>query len=132
MTDYTELKSRLRNGIDFDDSKEAADAIESLERQIAELSKDAAPVAWGIAVEGEMCEAYIIKDTCVREFERRNRLYPDTPRVLVELFTHPANTKAAISAAYEQGKRDALVAQGELIAQEIAAAQKQEKLDESI
>ena len=41
MTDYTELKSRLRNGIDFDDSKEAADAIESLQRKIAELSKDA-------------------------------------------------------------------------------------------
>ena len=36
MTDYTELKSRLRNGIDFDDSKEAADAIESLQRKIAE------------------------------------------------------------------------------------------------
>ena len=43
MTDYTELKSRLRNGIDFDDSKEAVDAIESLERQIAELSKEAVP-----------------------------------------------------------------------------------------
>ena len=43
MTDYTELKSKLRNGIDFDDSKEAADAIESLDRQIAELSKDAEP-----------------------------------------------------------------------------------------
>ena len=38
MTDYTELKSRLRNGIDFDDSKEAADQ-EAIDAAIAATPK---------------------------------------------------------------------------------------------
>ena len=95
MTDYTELKSKLRNGIDFDDSKEAADAIESLDRQIAELSKDAEPACW-MTPDGEGW---------------RMRTEPPTVDVKLgwmPLFTHPANTKAAISAAYEQGKRNAV------------------------
>ena len=57
MTDYTELKSRLRNGIDFDDSKEAADAIESLQRKIAEkdteIRKLIAAVADHVTVRSE-------------------------------------------------------------------------------
>lgn len=57
MTDYTELKSRLRNGIDFDDSKEVAEVIESLERQIAELSKDAVPEGW-VLVPTEILDAF--------------------------------------------------------------------------
>lgn len=69
MTDYTELKSRLRNGIDFDDSKEAADAIESLQRKIAEkdteIRKLIAAVADHVTVRCEQAEAIRVKDEAI-------------------------------------------------------------------
>ena len=59
--------------------------INDLEAELESLRKDAAAVAWGISVDGEMCDVFINKDACVLEFERRNKLYPETPRVMVSL-----------------------------------------------
>ncbi|MFZ2974929.1 MAG: hypothetical protein WA049_20060 [Ferribacterium limneticum] len=77
-------------GCDHESGIIESEVIDFTHALLAELSKDARSVAWGISVEGEMCDAYINKDACVSEFDRRNRLYPDTPRILVELFPNPA------------------------------------------
>lgn len=63
--------------------------------ELESLRKDAEPIAWGISVEGEMCDVFINKDACFLEFERRNKLYPEIPRVVVNL---------AIAAAPKQEK----------------------------
>ena len=79
----TEANSTVRDAAQIMLSQERE--IEALKQQVEQGERDAEPVAWGISVEGEICDLFINRDDCVMEFERRNKLYPRTPRVMVNL-----------------------------------------------
>ncbi len=71
---------------------------------LAELSKDAEPVASVSVGTRTGLDGHVLKF----DYGAALRMAVPASGKPIPLFAHPANTKAAIQAAYEQGKRDAV------------------------